>query len=229
MTSTALPAQAGKPARFMGSTIGRKAVMAVSGLMLVGFIAAHLTGNLLVFLGPEPIRAYALWLREIGHGVIIWVFRGGTLAAALLHVWAATSLTLANRAARPQGYRAFEPRGSTLASRTMRWSGYLLLAYVVYHLLDMTFGPAHPDFIHLDPYHNVVTGFRRPLVTAGYLVAMILLGLHLAHGTWSALRTLGLSHPRYGQLVRAVSVGFGVVVALGYISIPLAVVLGILR
>ena len=229
MTSTALPARAPRPARFAGSTIGRKVVMAVTGLMMIGFIVAHLTGNLLVFMGPEAIREYAVWLREVGHGLILWALRLGLLAAVLLHVWAATSLTLDSRAARPAGYRSFEPRGSTLASRTMRWSGYLLLAYVVYHLLDMTWGSVHPDFIHLDPYHNVVVGFRRPLVTGFYLVAMILLGLHLAHGTWSALRTLGLSHPRYVPLVRLVSFGFGTVVALGYISIPLAVLLGILR
>ena len=229
MTATTIAARAAQPARFIRSTIGRKIVMAVTGLALIGFIIAHLTGNLLVFAGPEAIRAYAIWLREVGHGMALWALRLGLLAAALLHVWAATSLSLANRAARPAGYRKHDPRGATLASRTMRWSGYLLLAYVVYHLLDMTFGSVHPDFIHLDPYHNLLVGFRRPVPTVMYIVAMILLGLHLAHGTWSALRTLGLSHPRYVPVVRAVSVGFGVVVALGYISIPLAFVTGLLR
>jgi len=228
MTSTALPGR-DRPPRFLASTIGRKIVMAVTGLMLLGFVVAHLSGNLLVFAGPEAIREYAVWLREVGHGVILWVLRGGLLVAALLHIWAATSLTLENRAARPTGYRSYDPTGSTLASRTMRWSGYLLLAYIGYHLLDMTFGSVHPDFVHLDPYHNMVVAFSRKPETLVYIGMMVLLGLHLYHGTWSALRTLGLSHPRYARLARIGSQVLGTVLAAGYIAIPLAVLTGVLR
>lgn len=203
--------------------------MAVTGLMLVGFAVAHLSGNLLVFLGPAAIREYAIWLREFGHGVALWALRGGLLAAAILHIWAATSLTLENRRARPAGYREAEARGSTLASRTMRWSGYLLLAYIVYHLLDMTFGTAHPDFQHLEPYRNLVVGFQRKSVALGYIGAMVLLFFHLEHGIWSTLRTLGLSHPGYAKLARTGSRLVAGVLALGYISIPVAVMLGILK
>lgn len=214
---------------FIRSTIGRKFVMALTGVVLVVFAIAHISGNLLVFRGPDAIREYAIWLREVGHGAILLGLRIGLVVAALLHAWAATSLTLENRRARPVGYREAEYQGSTLASRTMRWSGYLFLAYVVYHLLDMTWGTVHPDFIHLDPYHNLIIGFQRTPVALMYIGAMILLGLHLYHGLWSMIRTLGLSHPRYIGLVELGAKGLAVLLTILYCSIPLAVMAGVLK
>lgn len=229
MTSVTIGAQAPAPIRFIGSTIGRKIVMAVTGFILVGFVIAHMAGNLQMFLGPAAMHEYAVFLRSVLHGTGLWIARGGLLVGAVLHIWAATSLTMENRRARPKGYRTWQPSASTLASRTMRWSGYLLLIYIVYHLLHMTFGTVHPDFWELEPYHNLVSAFQSKVVAITYIVAMILLGFHLDHGVWSMLRTMGLSHPRYVKLARTASAGLSVLVVIGYISIPVAVLMGVLR
>ena len=213
------------------STIGRKAVMALTGIALLGFVIAHMAGNLQMFLpnGPQAMHDYAVFLRHLLHGAGIWILRGGLILAAILHVWAAASLTIENRQARPTKYRKWEPRASTLYSRTMRLTGVLLLAYVVYHLLHMTFGTVHNDFRHLDPYHNLVSAFQRPLVAWGYVAAMLMLGLHLHHGIWSMLRTLGVSHPRYVRASHIGAAALTIVIVLGYLAIPVAVQLGMLR
>jgi succinate dehydrogenase / fumarate reductase cytochrome b subunit len=231
MTATAIPPQARPKAGALRSTIGRKAVMALTGVALLGFVIAHMAGNLQMFLpnGQEAMHEYAIFLRTFLHGSGIWIARGGLIVAAILHVWSAASLTLDSRAARPARYRKWEPRASTLYSRTMRVTGVLILLYVAWHLLDITFGVGHPDFVHLDPYHNLVAGFQRPLAAWGYVAAMIMLGMHLAHGIWSMLRTLGVSHPRYIRATRALAAGLSILITLGYISIPLAVQFGMLR
>jgi len=210
--------------RFFGSSIGKKIVMAVTGLALFGFVIAHMLGNLQVYLGPEALNGYAQKLRDLG--ALLWVARIGLLLAAVLHIWAATSLTLMNRAARPQGYREKENRESTYASRTMRISGVLLALFIVYHLMHMTWGNAHPDFIHGDVYHNFIVGFRQTLVTAVYVAAMLFLGLHLYHGVWSLMQTLGLSHPRYNNLRHAFATLVTAIVVIGNISMPIAVLAG---
>jgi succinate dehydrogenase / fumarate reductase cytochrome b subunit len=229
MTTATLDAQAATPSRFIFSTIGRKIVMAVTGLVLVGFVVGHMAGNLQMFLGPVAMHDYAVLLRSLLHGTGVWIARGGLLIAVGLHIWAATSLTLENRSARPVRYRTWQPNASTLASRTMRWSGYLLLAYIIYHLLHMTFGTVHPDFWELEPYHNLVSAFQSKVVAFAYIGAMILLGFHLDHGIWSMLRTLGLSHPRYVKLVRSAAAGLSILVVIGYVSIPVAVLMGVLQ
>ena len=229
MTSVTIGAQAVAPIRFIGSTIGRKIVMAVTGLALVGFAVGHMAGNLQMFLGPVAMHEYAVLLRSLLHGAGVWIARGGLLASVILHIWAATSLTLENRAARPVAYRTWQPNASTLGSRTMRWSGYLLLAYIIYHLLHMTFGTVHPDFRELEPYYNLVSAFQSKVVAFAYIGAMILLGFHLDHGIWSMVRTLGLSHPRYVKLVRMASAGLSILVVIGYVAIPVAVLTGVLR
>src|SRR4029453_9367956 len=185
---------------FLGSTIGKKIVMASTGVVLFGFVLAHMVGNLQLYLGSEALDQYAVFLREFLHGGGLWIARAVLLACAVLHVWAAASLTLADRAARPVGYREWEPRESTWSSRTMRWSGVVLLVFIVYHLLDLTFGVVNPAFEEGRIYHNVVASFRSVPVSLFYIVAMLLLWSHLRHGVWSMLRTLGLSHPRYEQL-----------------------------
>jgi succinate dehydrogenase cytochrome b subunit len=210
--------------RFLASSIGKKVVMALTGFALFGFVVAHMLGNLQVYLGPAALNGYAESLRHLG--ALLWVARIGLLVAAALHVWAAYSLTMMNRAARPQGYRAKEHRESTYASRTMRWSGVFLLLFIVYHLMHMTWGNAHPDFVPGDVYHNFIVGFRQVLVSVVYIVAMLALGLHLYHGVWSFLQTLGLSHPRYNPLRHAFATFITAVVVLGNISMPVAVLAG---
>ena len=210
--------------RFLGSSIGKKVVMAVTGFGLIGFVVAHMLGNLQVYLGSAALNAYAESLRH--YPALLWAARIGLLVAAALHVWAAYSLTVMNRAARPEGYREKEHRESTYASRTMRWSGVFLLLFVVYHLMHMTWGSAHPNFIPGDVYHNFIVGFRQVAVTVVYIVAMLALGLHMYHGVWSLMQTLGLSHPRYNALRHAFATLIAAVVVIGNISMPVAVLAG---
>jgi succinate dehydrogenase / fumarate reductase, cytochrome b subunit len=214
---------------FFGSTIGRKVVMALSGMVLFGFVLAHMAGNLQVYLGPHAINEYSVQLHELLHGAGLWIARGGLLLAVGLHIWAATSLTLAERGARPEGYRVVRHRESTYASRTMIWSGPILSLFIVYHLLHLTVGTVHGSFIEGDVYHNVVAGFSVWPVSAFYILAMLALGLHLRHGVWSMLQTLGLSHPRWNGLRAAFATVFALVVVVGNISIPVAVLAGLVK
>jgi succinate dehydrogenase / fumarate reductase cytochrome b subunit len=214
---------------FLASTIGRKIVMASTGVILFGFVVAHMAGNLQLYLGPTVMNEYAVFLRELLHGAGLWIARAVLLGAVVLHVWAAVSLTRLDLAARPVDYRETRPQASTYASRTMRWSGFFLAAFVVYHLLDFTFGTLNPGFEHGNVYGNVVRSFRVLPVAGFYLVAMVLLGMHLKHGTMSMLRTLGMSHPRH-QLVagRVLTVVVALTIAAN-MSFPLAVLFGVVR
>jgi succinate dehydrogenase / fumarate reductase, cytochrome b subunit len=214
---------------FLGSSIGRKVAMAVTGLVLYGFVIGHMVGNLQVFLGPKAINQYAVFLREFLHGQGIWIARGSLVVAAAVHVWAAISLTLGNWAARPVGYREWQPRQSTYASRTMVWSGPILALFVGYHLCHLTLGSAHPEFVEGDVYRNVVVGFQNPFASAFYVLAMLALGLHMFHGFWSMLHTLGLSHSRWDPLRRSASTLLAGVVVAGNVSIPVAVLTGLVH
>lgn len=218
-----------KLATLLDSSVGKKVVMAVTGLVLFGYVAGHVTGNLLAFLGPEAINDYGLFLHTFLHGTGIWIARAGLLAALVLHVWAAASLTAENRAARPVGYRRRKNRESTFASRTMILSGPLLGVFVVYHLAHFTTGSVHPNFVAGDVYHNLVVGFRSREVVALYAVAMLALGLHLYHGGWSMLQSLGASHPRWNFLRNRAAKVVTVLIVIGFLSIPGAVILGLLR
>jgi succinate dehydrogenase / fumarate reductase cytochrome b subunit len=200
--------------------------MAATGLVLYGFVVGHMLGNLQVYLGPEAINAYGEFLLHFLHGQGIWIARATLLLSVALHVWAAVSLTLANRSARPLGYREWQARQSTYASRTMVWSGPLLAAFIVFHLAHFTVGNAHPDFVRGDVFRNVVVGFQNPFASAFYILAMLALGLHMYHGFWSMLQTLGLSHPRWNRVRRGLSLLLAGAVVAGNISIPLAVLTG---
>jgi succinate dehydrogenase / fumarate reductase cytochrome b subunit len=214
---------------FLASTIGRKVVMAVTGVVLFGFVIGHMIGNLQLYLGAESINAYSVFLHELLHGGGLWIARAVLLASVGLHIWAAASLTIDDRAARPIGYRRTTARRATYASRTMRWTGVFLLAFVVYHLLDLTVGATNPSFEEGNVYHNVVASFRVVPVAAFYLAAMLMLGLHLRHGAYSLLQTLGFSHPRYERTLNAVTGGFAALVVLGNLSFPLAVLFGLVH
>ncbi len=213
--------------RFVGSTIGKKVLMAVSGVALVGFVVGHMVGNLLLYQGPEAINAYAEGLRKLP--ALLWGARVGLLAAVGIHIWSSTALTLSNQAARPVAYRQHSHQASTYASRTMKWSGPLLLLFIIYHLLHFTTGAAHPEFEAGNVYRNVVIGFQNPAVAGFYIAAMLALGVHLSHGVWSMLQTVGLSHPRYDHLRTKLAVALTVVVVLGNISFPVSVLTGVVR
>jgi succinate dehydrogenase / fumarate reductase cytochrome b subunit len=215
---------------FASSTIGRKVVMAVTGLVLFGFVFGHMLGNLQMFLPDhEAINHYGKFLREMLHGCGIWVARAVLLGSVALHIWAAWSLTRTNWKARPIPYKVVTPDASTYASRTMRWSGPILLLFIIYHLLHFTVGSVHPAFIEGDVYRNVIVGFSSWPVVVSYVIAMAALGLHLQHGAWSMLQTLGASHPQWDRLRNAAATVFTVIIVFGFISVPLAVLAGVLK
>ena len=218
-----------REATFTGSSIGKKVVMAATGLVLFGFVVGHMVGNLQVFLGADALNTYAELLRHFLHGQGIWIARAGLIVAVVLHIWAATALTLSNWSARPEGYREWQARESTYASRTMVWSGPLLALFILYHLAHFTTGAAHPDFVTTDVYRNVVLGFRNPFASAFYILSMLALGLHMYHGVWSMLQTLGLSHARWNPWRRVFSGVVTGVVVFGNISIPVAVLTGVVH
>lgn len=214
------------------STLGKKAVMAVTGIILFGFVLGHMAGNLKVFQGAEHFNAYAEGLRALGepivpHGGLLWIVRLVLLASVVLHITSATQLTLLNRRARPQDYDRRTAVQLDYASRTMRWGGVIIALYVVYHLMHLTWGNAHPDFISGDVYHNVIRGFSVWWVALVYVVVNVILGFHLYHGLWSLFQSLGWSHPRYNPWRRTFAVVFSVVVTVGFISVPLAVLSGL--
>ena len=213
------------------STLLMKAVMAITGVILFGFVVAHMTGNLKVFLGPEAINHYGEWLRVMGDPLFprttaLWATRIVLLASVVLHTAAAVQLTLINRRARPQGYRSYRPVQLDYASRTMRWSGFLILFYVIYHLMHLTWGNAHADFIPGDVYHNLVVAFRQWPIALVYVVASVLLGFHLYHGLWSMFQSLGIDHPAIKRWRRPFAVIFSVAITVGYIAVPIAILSG---
>jgi succinate dehydrogenase / fumarate reductase cytochrome b subunit len=206
------------------SSIGRKVIMAVTGVGLFGFVLAHMAGNLQAFLGPTRLDEYGAALRRLP--ALLWGARLGLLGAAALHVWAAASLTRDNWAARPRPYRSRRWQDSDYASRSMRVSGVVLLAFIVYHLMHFTIGNVHPDFIEGGVNHNLVVGLRVAPVMLFYLVAQLCLGFHLWHGVWSMTQTLGLAHPRYDPLRRSLSLALTLLVVLGFIAVPIGVLSG---
>lgn len=212
---------------FYRTTIGKKVVMAVTGIILIGFVIGHVLGNLLVFRGPSAMNDYAALLKS--NAGLLWTVRLGLLAAVVLHVTAAIQLTRLDRAARPVGYARFEPRAATFASRTVRWGGLALALFIVYHLLHFTTGTLHPTFSHTDVYGNVMAAFRVWWIVLLYVTAMLFLGLHLYHGVWSLGRTLGVARRSDQPLKRRLATAIAILVWAGFTSIPIAVFVGYLR
>jgi succinate dehydrogenase / fumarate reductase cytochrome b subunit len=210
------------------TSVGKKAVMAFTGLIMVAYLITHVLANLLVFEGPDRINAYSRFLH--GTGAALWAARLVLLAAVVLHIVAAVQLTGRRQAARPQAYAGGRrPQVSTLASRTIRWGGVLILVFLVYHILHFTLGTVHPGFVEGDPYHNVASGFANPLVVVFYELAMAAVGLHLYHGVWSSGRSLGVSAPSPQPLRRQLALILAGLVWAGFAVIPLAVYAGLLR
>jgi succinate dehydrogenase / fumarate reductase, cytochrome b subunit len=221
---------------FYRSTIGKKIIMAVTGLIGIGYLILHLAGNLQVFVSQDKIKSYGALL----HGPlaeVTWLIRIVLIVAVVLHVLMAYQLTMRSRAARPIGYEHKEPQVATLASRTMKWGGVLLLVFIVVHLLHFTNEIIDPGGWrgmtdsqgHRDIYGNIIASFHVWWVAAFYVVAMIALGLHLYHGAWSSIRTLGYAKSSAHPLQRRIALGLAILLWIGFTSIPLGVIAGIIR
>ena len=225
------------PIEFYRSAVGKKWVMAVTGVALLGFVASHMIGNLKVYFGPDEINHYGEALRDLGGDLVprtslLWALRIGLLGAALLHVHAAYSLTYTNWKARGGRYRERDYLAVTYASRTMRFTGTVVLFFIFFHLADLTWGaaPAAPDeFFRGDVYTNLVASFERLPVAILYVVANLALGLHMYHGTWSLFQSLGYSHPRFNKWRKGLAAGLTAAIVLVNLSFPIAVQAGILE
>ncbi len=203
--------------------------MGVTGLIGIGFVIAHLAGNLLVFSGAEAINRYSHFLKSTGE--LLWLLRAVLIAAVILHVIAAVQLTRQSRAARPVDYVNREPQVSTFASRTMRWGGAVLLLFVIVHILHFTTGTLKPAGVlgTADVYGNIVASFRIWWVALFYVVSMIILGFHLFHGAWSSVRSLGVRQPSGNPLQRKVALAVAIFVWVGFTVVPVAVFAGLVR
>jgi succinate dehydrogenase / fumarate reductase cytochrome b subunit len=216
------------------TSIGKKISMALTGAVLFGFVLVHMIGNLKIYQGQEKYDAYAKFLREfgypaLGHEQLLWIARIVLLACVGLHILAAYQLTRMSWAARPVKNRKNNDISFSYASRTMRYGGVIVGLFVVYHILHFTTGNVHPDFVVHEVYRNVIAGFRVWWVSLGYIVAMVFLGLHLYHGLWSVTQTLGAANPRILKWRRPVAAATAAIIVLGNVSIPLAVLAGVVR
>ncbi len=224
------------PLNLYQTAVGKKWVMAITGIALLGYIFAHMIGNLKLYYGPADMNAYGDWLRHLGYPILqnsqaLWLMRTGLLAAFVLHIHAAYSLTMMNRAARPTGYQSQRDYiTADFAGRTMRWTGVIVLLFVIWHIMDLTLGTpgVSGEFIEHDPYNNVVTSFERPLVAGFYVIANLALGLHIWHGTWSLFQSLGWNNPRLNGVRRHFATVFTVVVIGGNLSFPIMVQAGVI-
>lgn len=197
--------------------------MAVTGVIGIAFLIAHVAGNMLVFRGPDALNSYSHFLKRTGE--ILWAVRTVLIVAVVLHVVAAYQLTMQNRAARPVGYYRREPQVSTLASRTMRWGGVLLLVFIPLHILHFTTGTLKPAgfFSREDVYANIIGSFRIWWVSLFYIVAMIALGAHVYHGAWSSPRSIGVARPSENPEHRRVALVIALFLWLGFSAVPLAI------
>jgi succinate dehydrogenase / fumarate reductase, cytochrome b subunit len=220
------------------TTVGIKVLMAVSGVVLFGFVFSHMLGNLKMLFpvteaGHYPMDVYAEHLRELGYPLLpeygaLWLARIGLLAAVAVHVAAAFYLWRVSASARTQRYAKNDDQSLSYASRTMRWGGVIVLLFIVYHILHFTTGQAHADFVYGAVHRNFVSAFQNPLVFGVYFVAQAALAFHLHHGVWSFFQTLGLNHPKYNRFRRIFATAFAVVVFVGFLTPPTLVLTGVI-
>ena len=217
-----------KQLSFYQTTLGKKVVMAISGVVLIGFVIGHMAGNLQIFLGKEKLDAYAEFLHSMP--ALLWGTRIVLLLSVVAHFLSAFSLWKQNKAARPQAYARQVSQATTYAARTMKWGGVIVLLFIIYHLLHLTVGApvAGYEIVHGQVYSNVVHGFSNPAIAGFYIIAQICLGLHLYHGVWSLMQTLGLNHEKYNQLRRKIATSVSLLITAGNLSIPVAVLAGLL-
>jgi succinate dehydrogenase / fumarate reductase, cytochrome b subunit len=229
MGATGLLPHPVRPVTFWQSTNGKKVVMAVTGAMMFAFVVGHMLGNLQMFEAPEHINAYGHFLHNLGE--LLWLERGILLLAIALHIIATVQLAIRNKAARPVGYSRRDAINSSYASRTMYWSGPIVLVFIIFHLLQFTAGYVHPHatFVQGDVYANVVSGFQVWWVSIWYIFALALLSFHLSHGLWSMFQSVGLAHPRNSGYLRLAARAIALFIFLGYASIPVSVLLGFIK
>ena len=222
MSSVAVSGHLNRAFRFYQATIGKKAVMAITGVILFGFIVAHLAGNLQVFAGRETLDAYGDFLHHSTHG-LIWVARIVLLVSVIAHIVASIQLTKVKMDARPVSYVKTNYSHSSYASRTMMWSGPIVAAFVVFHLMDLTWGNVNPAFQEGHVYGNIIATFSRWPVSLAYIVALTLLCIHLYHGIYSMFQSLGIAHPKYTPVIQRCAKWAAFLLWAGYVSIPVAV------
>lgn len=225
------------------TSVGKKFVMAITGIIGYGFVIGHMIGNLKVFLGATAFNEYADFLRTVGEPLLpartlLWIIRIVLLAAVTLHIYSAIVLSRQAQVSRPVRYVNKKKVQANFASLTLRWGGLAIFLFLIYHLLHFTFGVVHPDFrletgptglIHPDAYHNVISGFTNPLIVLIYLLALVALAMHMFHGVWSMFQTLGLNNPNVNRLLRGLAIASAVVLFLGFSSVPIAVLAGFVK
>jgi succinate dehydrogenase / fumarate reductase cytochrome b subunit len=216
------------------NSVFKKVVMAVTGIIMILYLIAHMIGNLHAFQGAQAYNDYATWLRTFGEPAlpkrtILTAIEIVLTVSVVAHMWAAFSLWNRARKARPQRYVTKKPLAQSYASRTMRWGGVIVLAFIVYHLLDMTTGTVNLAADKSEPFDRLVASFTNPWVTAFYVIALVLLGMHLRHGIWSATQTLGQSNKRRERTVNAFAIGFSTLLIAGFLVVPLAIAIGAVR
>lgn len=215
------------------SSVFKKAVMAISGIIMVLYLIAHMIGNLKAFAGAEDFNHYSEWLRTIGNPALpgasaLWIIRVVLLVSVVAHIWAAVSLWRQARSARPERYVTKKAVAQSYASRTMRWGGVIILAFIVFHILDLTLGAVNSAGGDGEPYDRLLASFQNPVVTIFYAIALILLGMHLRHGLWSATQTLGQSNRRREVTVNYAATAIATVLTLGFLLTPFSVLFGLI-
>jgi succinate dehydrogenase / fumarate reductase cytochrome b subunit len=219
--------------RFYEAPIGKKVIMAITGVILFGYVVAHLLGNLQIYGDPQQINKYAAFLHNPANAGLLWVARTALLVAVIMHIVASIQLWKLKSDARPVAYVKKDDAAATYASRTMMWSGPIVAAFVIFHVLHLTVGAVLP-LQEIGPNEpnvraNVIAGFLNPAVSAFYILAMILLCMHLYHGLWSMFQSLGFSHPRYTPRLKKGAAIFAILIAIGNCSIPIAVMAGLVK
>jgi succinate dehydrogenase / fumarate reductase cytochrome b subunit len=214
------------------NSVFKKVVMAVSGLVMLLYLIAHVVGNLKVFAGRESFNSYSEWIRTVGepavpNQTVLTIVRIVLLVAVIAHFWAAVSLWRQAKRARPEGYVTKKAVAQSYASRTMRWGGVIVLLFIIWHILDLTVGAVNPDGTDTTPYDRLVASFSNPFITAFYVLALILLGMHLRHGIWSATQTLGQSNKRRERTVNAFAIAFSTALIAGFLLVPFSVLFGL--
>lgn len=221
----------GRIRRFINSSVGAKAIVAITGLGIVGYVIVHVAGNFAIYAGQEAMNSYAHFLKN--SPALLWGARIALLIIIPAHIYFTLKLAWRNRAARPQRYKVRRPVVSSFTSRTMVLSGLLLGGFIAYHLAHFTLGWTNPEFYHLtdakgrhDVYSMFVLSFQDWRIASAYIIAMVFLGMHLEHGVSSLFQTLGLNNSRYNPVIRKLGPIIGVVVAVGFISMPVSVLAG---
>ena len=232
MVTVTQPGSRRTPKAAKTNSVAKKVIMAVSGIILVLYLIAHMIGNLHVFQGAASFNDYSEWLRSFGEPALpprtlLTAIEVVLVVSVIAHIASAASLWRQARRARPEGYAVKKAVAQSYASRTMRWGGVIVLAFIIYHILDLSLGVANPDGTDSTPYSRLVASFSNPIATTVYVIALIALGFHLRHGIWSATQTLGQSNRRREKTVNAVAIAFSVLLIAGYLIVPFSVVFGL--